>query len=188
MKKATQSSGRKDEWVPVIGETIYTAGSSKNDAAWDDSELIEHWDAALEQYKRYHSELEDGGIDEDPFNHYSNMSSSASRKAATATTATTATTGKRRRTNSPKRPKSTASMPPPPPPFSIASASPHTSIPPPPLPPLPHATLSANGSPFVSNQPPYPGSSQDSDMANLIMAWYYCGYYMGYYQGSRQQG
>ncbi|CDH54599.1 predicted protein [Lichtheimia corymbifera JMRC:FSU:9682] len=187
MKKASQSSGRKDEWVPAIGETIYTAGSSKNDAAWDDSELIEHWDAALAQYKRYHSELENGDIDEDPFNHYSNESSSARKTTTPSATATATTAGKRRRTNSPKRPKSTTSMPPPPP-FSMASASPHMSVPPPPPPPLhlPHTASSANGSPFVSNQPPYPGSSQDSDMANLIMAWYYCGYYMGYYQGSKQ--
>lgn len=29
MKKAAQSSNQKDKWVPAIGETIYTAGSSK---------------------------------------------------------------------------------------------------------------------------------------------------------------
>ncbi|KAI7879356.1 hypothetical protein K492DRAFT_208309 [Lichtheimia hyalospora FSU 10163] len=187
MKKATQSSERENEWVPAIGETIYVAGSSKNNAAWDDSELIDHWDAALEQYRRYHSQMENGDDEQNPFNHYSNTQPS-SRKPTTGTGTATATasaaTAKRRRVNSPKKATSITSMPPPPP-LSTAFASSQKSIPPPP-PPLPHSA-STNGLPFVSHQPPYPGSSQDADMANLIMAWYYCGYYMGYYQGSKQQ-
>lgn len=99
-------------------------------------------------------------------------------------TATTTTTAKRRRVDSPKKAQSTPFMPHPPPPPSLPNSA------------------SANGSPFVSQQPPYPGSSQNEgmvgirqegalltnvfmvDMANLIMAWYYCGYYTGYYQVS----
>ncbi|KAG0177450.1 hypothetical protein DFQ29_004820 [Apophysomyces sp. BC1021] len=38
--------------VPKIGDTIYTAGDSKDDDIWDDTELIAHWDNAVEEYRR----------------------------------------------------------------------------------------------------------------------------------------
>ncbi|KAI9484765.1 hypothetical protein BDB00DRAFT_853671 [Zychaea mexicana] len=38
-------------WEPKVGDVIYTSGGSHNEEVWDDSELIEHWETAMEEYR-----------------------------------------------------------------------------------------------------------------------------------------
>ncbi|KAI9313710.1 hypothetical protein BX666DRAFT_533692 [Dichotomocladium elegans] len=42
---------QEQEWIPQIGDVIYTVGSNNHQEVWDDTELIEHWDSAMEEYR-----------------------------------------------------------------------------------------------------------------------------------------
>ncbi|KAI9309226.1 hypothetical protein BJ944DRAFT_258916 [Cunninghamella echinulata] len=44
--------------TPQMGQVIFSAGSKKkHDEFWDDQELIDHWEATKEIYKKHHSKL-----------------------------------------------------------------------------------------------------------------------------------
>ncbi|KAI9027600.1 hypothetical protein CLU79DRAFT_832966 [Phycomyces nitens] len=42
---------RKKEYLPVIGETIFTIGDGNREDVWDDTELIAHWDKEVDKYR-----------------------------------------------------------------------------------------------------------------------------------------
>ncbi|KAL1926946.1 hypothetical protein VTP01DRAFT_5276 [Rhizomucor pusillus] len=64
------------DWVPQVGQVIYTADGSTDEDAWDDTELIAHWDAALAEYRRKH-----GKEDAPPFSTHESKKKSKEKSA-----------------------------------------------------------------------------------------------------------
>ncbi|KAI8149376.1 hypothetical protein BJV82DRAFT_121655 [Fennellomyces sp. T-0311] len=46
-------------WTPQVGDVIYTVGDSKKEDVWDDTELIEHWEVAMEEYRAIQGQSKD---------------------------------------------------------------------------------------------------------------------------------
>ncbi|KAL1879382.1 hypothetical protein VTK73DRAFT_7019 [Phialemonium thermophilum] len=133
---------------------------------WDDSALVESWNQALEEYKKYHSVHAKGGtLDDIP----SVVTGSSSKPKPNAKLETKDST----QPSQAKGPvgidteehadadaqQDRASMP-------VQGRQGST-------PSLDHETLL--------------GSVQDENLKRLLMSWYYAGYYTGLYEGQQQQ-
>ncbi|KAI1460865.1 hypothetical protein F4805DRAFT_415888 [Annulohypoxylon moriforme] len=134
-------------------------GLSHNEI-WDDSALVNSWNDALEEYKKYHSIHKNGGNVEDLLK--SNQTSDAKTETEDV-----------RKPSSPRSPKTDSEM------RGEASnggqedgtstfqhSHPHGGA------PGPQGLL---------------GSVRDEGLKRLLMSWYYAGYYTGLYEGQQNQ-
>ncbi|KAF9870519.1 hypothetical protein CkaCkLH20_12009 [Colletotrichum karsti] len=144
---------------------------------WDDSALIESWNEALDEYKKYHSIHAKGGRLEDidlqeksepQYGQATHLTTGSETKAVDqpetvdGEEAANETKGAERSTDV----QPTAGVP-------IANTiSGHSgSVPSP-------ATMGPQG---------LLGSVQDEGLKRLLMSWYYAGYYTGLYEGQQQK-
>ncbi|KXT04168.1 hypothetical protein AC578_64 [Pseudocercospora eumusae] len=143
-----------------------TGGELSHEDVWDDSDLVQNWNEAFEEYKKYHSLAAKG--------------EKVQRSAAP--NATTGPNGALKPSSTPVNfvpapatsPGETVTSAPNlvPGPASVAQPSTSTLPPAPPgLASLPHTLLP---------------STQNDDLKNIIMSWYYAGYYTGLYEGQQK--
>ncbi|KXJ96924.1 hypothetical protein Micbo1qcDRAFT_4156 [Microdochium bolleyi] len=129
-----------------------------NDEIWDDSALVDSWNSALEEYKKYHSIHTKGGNVVDLLEPKKSESNSNNVIAkATNEASTSQDTGHDTEMASDE-------------PRNETQASTSQPNPPPRL--APEVVL---------------GSVQDESLKRLLMSWYYAGYYTGLYEGQQGQ-
>ncbi|KAK6825193.1 hypothetical protein PG995_015218 [Apiospora arundinis] len=139
-----------------------------HDEVWDDSALVDSWNDALDEYKKYHSIYRHGGNVDDLLKDDANatvasdakpeINDSGLRQSPSAVGPTQAENDKNTRNGDEDDPTAPAAQP------SASSASRPEGIP----------------APFL-------GSVQDEGLKKLMMSWYYAGYYTGLYEGQKQQ-
>ncbi|KAL9527173.1 SMN complex subunit [Sphaerulina musiva] len=137
-----------------------------HDELWDDSALVTSWNDAFNEYKKYHSLASRGEKVEQPKQPptESLKEVAVESKAAAYLNGTTATTTQPS-SNAPINFATEAT-----PTATTTTATPHTTAGPI-LPNLPQTLL--NG-------------SQNEDLKNIMMSWYYAGYYTGLYEGQQK--
>ncbi|KAI1167220.1 hypothetical protein F5B18DRAFT_647873 [Nemania serpens] len=133
-----------------------------HDEIWDDSALIDSWDQALEEYKKYHSIHRNGGNVKDLLKSGSEGASDAKPSLHQMDESSNHggdETASGMRQENPNNGQS-----------AINAAVQHSQPP-------------------VSSAPPAPagllGTIRDEGLKRLLMSWYYAGYYTGYYEGQR---
>ncbi|KAJ1930266.1 hypothetical protein IWQ60_000447 [Tieghemiomyces parasiticus] len=163
--------------------------------AWDDSELIQAWDDALNQYRDHHgrdykagdeSEADFTGSEEGDEEYYDEDGEYEEQGGAGDDSYAAEPTGEdntQKATESTKLAASTVRSPPQVPP----STNPTPPAPPPPF--IPAGGAWAGPTHSSAPVPPNLSSIPDDqgELSNLLMSWYYAGYYTGYYQGRRQR-
>ncbi|KAH7040481.1 uncharacterized protein B0I36DRAFT_344220 [Microdochium trichocladiopsis] len=132
-----------------------------NEEIWDDSALVDSWNSALEEYKKYHSIHTKGGNVAELLKAHRSEPESRNATAPEACVQEDNTESKG---------------------LGLPNAAPenedlknktHDSMPPSNAPALaPELVLS---------------SVQDESLKKLLMSWYYAGYYTGLYEGQRSQ-
>ncbi|CAO3607769.1 unnamed protein product [Mucor hiemalis] len=156
MGKNNQSKKKNDPYE--IGTVLFSAGSSKNNDDWDDSELIEHWEQNVEAFRKMCSnENEEAEEADSPFRHNLRKTNNGhiSKKKPVA-----------RKTKQAALPKQE--------PAYHNNTQSNSQIPP---------SQCEDQPPQSSFLPPMPQlPTSQEELSNLIMAWYYCGYYTGIYQ------
>jgi len=153
-------------------------------AVWDDSALVDSWNQALEEYKKYHSIHATGGsveeilaaekskekeaanakikIEQDASNNDGDEAMEEGEAAEEVTAAAAAPNGAQQR-----------------PPISQSQAP-------------ESAPKDVNSGPSVSAGGAFPqpqmllGSIQDEELKRLLMSWYYAGYYTGLMEGRQK--
>ncbi|KAJ3521129.1 hypothetical protein NM208_g13435 [Fusarium decemcellulare] len=131
-----------------------------HEEVWDDSALIDSWNEALEEYKKYHSIHARGGSVRDLESKCRTAikeSSPEPRDDAEATEPTSAPTSAPEAILNEKAPSSSRNE---------SQAAPQG------LPAFPVQTVL--------------GSVQDENLKKLLMSWYYAGYYTGLFEGQQQ--
>ncbi|KAI0974965.1 hypothetical protein F4678DRAFT_357997 [Xylaria arbuscula] len=126
---------------------------------WDDSALIDSWDQALQEYKKYHSIHRNGGNVNDLLKAKDEDETSDAKQSlhgiSGATESAKLETDSEMREGEPK----------------TGNAAPQHSH------------------PRIADAPPAPagllGTIRDEGLKKLLMSWYYAGYYTGYYEGQR---
>ncbi|KAH7367324.1 hypothetical protein B0T11DRAFT_325605 [Plectosphaerella cucumerina] len=140
-----------------------------HDEVWDDSALIDSWNEALDEYKKYHSIHAKGGRPEDLTEEELNLLQSQPAV----------------KTETPDGDQTTAAPPAGPADQAGAGAA-QSAV---------HADTSARasrsdhgGASSGLGVPPQAllGSVQDEGLKKLLMSWYYAGYYTGLYEGQQQ--
>ncbi|KFA61209.1 hypothetical protein S40285_06458 [Stachybotrys chlorohalonatus IBT 40285] len=173
----------------MTSETI-DMDQSNHDDIWDDSMLIDSWNEALKEYKKYHSVHAKGSKLKDVEKLVKSTSSHEGRPGEidTEDKAALADTG---------RLEDQASL-------AIAKSGIKSLIQPPTrldiltwftnlvqTAPRAEAPLrNINTNPTIPNlSPPQAvlGSVRDENLKKLLMSWYYAGYYTGLYEGQQQQ-
>ncbi|KAH6666484.1 hypothetical protein F5X68DRAFT_54680 [Plectosphaerella plurivora] len=141
-----------------------------HDEVWDDSALIDSWNEALDEYKKYHSIHAKGGrpedLDEEGLNQLQSQPAVKTETPDDDQTAAAPPTG----------PGDLAGT-------SAMHAAVHTDT-------SARASRSDHGGASTGlGVPPQAllGSVQDEGLKKLLMSWYYAGYYTGLYEGQRQQ-
>ncbi|KAK9436666.1 hypothetical protein VB005_11480 [Metarhizium brunneum] len=133
-----------------------------HEEVWDDSALIDSWNEALAEYKKYHSVHAKGGSIRD-------LESKISQRAPESEP--------NKQANSPEPVSSTGNEDP----DAIISSSDQAQS------SQKGATAAASAAP-----PPQAllGSIRDDNLKRLLMSWYYAGYYTGLFEGQQhgQQG
>ncbi|RYO93808.1 hypothetical protein DL764_007927 [Monosporascus ibericus] len=129
---------------------------------WDDSALVDSWNEALEEYKKYHSIHVKGGN----VNDLINQESSSDAKDETA--------------REPQQPDARDINEPPPRRREDMEMK------------TENGTRDIRHShPPAAGPAPVPsgllGTVRDEGLKRLLMSWYYAGYYTGYYEGQRDQ-
>ncbi|KAK9417502.1 hypothetical protein SUNI508_08653 [Seiridium unicorne] len=131
---------------------------------WDDSALVNSWNDALKEYKKYHSIHSKGGNVDDILNPTKAGESSDAKREGEGSTPDV------------KEDESEARM--------IADHAQdgvqedHDDQ-------GQHSHLPSAGSAFIPA--PLLGSVRDESLKKLLMSWYYAGYYTGYYEGQQTQ-
>ncbi|GAW25380.1 putative SMN family protein Smn1 [Rosellinia necatrix] len=130
---------------------------------WDDSALIDSWDQALEEYKKYHSLHKNGGNVKDLLKT-KNEDGTSDAKQNLHEIDESSNHGR----------LETAS--------EIGEDNPNDGQ-------ETENVTSQHDRPRVVGAPPAPagllGSIRDEGLKKLLMSWYYAGYYTGYYEGQR---
>ncbi|KAF1820346.1 SMN family protein Smn1 [Dissoconium aciculare CBS 342.82] len=138
------------------------------DDKWDDSELLNDWNQALEEYKKYHSlavkgekvDAADIVKQQEPAAETTNDDQNLDAPSVpqyAGSTPLNFTAGPGGDSNAAE---------------NVHSQSSSGAFPAPPgIPTIPQALL---------------GSSQDENMKNIMMSWYYAGYYTGLYDGQQK--
>ncbi|KAM3420942.1 hypothetical protein BST61_g4176 [Cercospora zeina] len=142
-----------------------------HDELWDDSALVNSWNDALEEYKKYHSlarkgEKVDMAQDTDikaPVlsKAAAYLNTNGTSKPSTAAPINFAASSKQSDQSASNQPSSATA--------TATAARPPTA--PPGLSSLPQALI---------------GSAQNEDLKNIMMSWYYAGYYTGLYEGQQK--
>ncbi|KAK1639672.1 hypothetical protein BDP81DRAFT_181403 [Colletotrichum phormii] len=138
---------------------------------WDDSALIESWNEALDEYKKYHSIHAKGGKLKDldlpeKTEEAQTVDDAQTQAVDQPEIADDAAEG----TDKTKGLSST----------DVQDQADSTGAPP---------MAKANGPPGPATMGPQSllGSVQDEGLKRLLMSWYYAGYYTGLYEGQQQQ-
>ncbi|KAI1182333.1 hypothetical protein F5B17DRAFT_194831 [Nemania serpens] len=131
-----------------------------HDEIWDDSALIDSWDQALQEYKKYHSIHRNGGNVKDLLKPVSEGASDAKPSLQEIHESSNNGRGE------------TAS--------EITKDNLNNG----------HSAINAAmRQPPMPSAPPAPagllGTIRDEGLKRLLMSWYYAGYYTGYYEGQR---
>ncbi|ROV95762.1 hypothetical protein VPNG_08762 [Cytospora leucostoma] len=148
-----------------------------HDDIWDDSALVDSWNEALDEYKKYHSIHASGGKLEDlpEFQQDNDAEPDAALPPAAPTSGsecdikgeTTSVVGTEDADHAAKNTIHPA----------VADGDKIADV---------HQGLNGGGA-----MPPPPqallGSMQDEGLKRLLMSWYYAGYYTGLYEGKQQQ-
>ncbi|KAI0137297.1 hypothetical protein BJ170DRAFT_678148 [Xylariales sp. AK1849] len=137
------------------------ADSTQNlshEEVWDDRALVNSWNEALEEYKKYHSIHSKGGNVEELRNANKTNSSDAKMEEDVPEVVASAEDGAESEVNG-----------------NDENGNPE----------VPHSGPSAERSTFIPA--PLLGSVRDESLKKLLISWYYAGYYTGYYEGQREQ-
>ncbi|CAG5182091.1 uncharacterized protein ALTATR162_LOCUS9987 [Alternaria atra] len=166
--------------------------SDKN--AWDDSLLINSWDSAVDEYKKYHSIHQSGKKLEDVLTEeelkelrgdYGDLMDEAETASAAADTNGVAehedvntplseTNGVAQSDQSGPSPQQEPDL--------SGQQGPQIQSPRAEAPPVPHAA----GTLTDAMPQAILGTVQDENMKNMMMSWYYAGYYTGLHAGQQQ--
>ncbi|KAI0194848.1 hypothetical protein EV127DRAFT_405146 [Xylaria flabelliformis] len=129
---------------------------------WDDSALIDSWDQALEEYKKYHSIHRNGGNVKDLLKPKEEETSDAKQNLLEIDEASDR--GRLETTSEMKKEN-----------LNIRQETGNVAT--------------QHSQPRASGPPPAPagllGTIRDEGLKRLLMSWYYAGYYTGYYEGQR---
>ncbi|KAI9357760.1 hypothetical protein BD770DRAFT_388273 [Pilaira anomala] len=156
---------KADEEEPFkVGTVLFSAGDNKSSDVWDDSDLIDHWDRNIEIYRNRYSKQPQVVTEDPPFQQ-------DRRHKVQAGNIKKPVLHKKQRQHGYQSQISNA--------HATSSKSKEAESSKQKI-PIIEQTLSAAMPPM----PPMP-SNQD-DLSNLIMAWYYCGYYTGLYQAQKK--
>ncbi|KAK5163715.1 uncharacterized protein LTR77_010388 [Saxophila tyrrhenica] len=133
---------------------------------WDDSALVDSWNDAFEEYKKYHS-----------------LAAKGEKVDVTTLRLESSHTNGEAKLEEPAKPQTTAA-----PPQPASSAQAHADAP-----SLAQASITnAQGAPVstgaatLSIPQALMATVYNDDMKNLMMSWYYAGYYTGLYEGKQQ--
>ncbi|KEY72738.1 hypothetical protein S7711_02525 [Stachybotrys chartarum IBT 7711] len=173
----------------MTSETIDMDQPNQDDI-WDDSMLIDSWNEALKEYKKYHSIHAKGSKLKDVEKLVNSTSSYEDRpseidtedKAALAVTGrledqaslAIAKSGIKSLTHPPTRLDNLPWF------TDLEQTAPQAAAP----------SRTINTNPTMPNLPPPQavlGSVRDENLKKLLMSWYYAGYYTGLYEGQQQQ-
>ncbi|KAI0552752.1 hypothetical protein F4679DRAFT_581260 [Xylaria curta] len=130
---------------------------------WDDSALIDSWDQALEEYKKYHSIHRNGGNVNDLLKPKEEDGTSDAKQNLlgideSSNHGTLETASEMKEEN-----------------FNIRQETGNVA--------------NQHSQPRASGPPPAPAgllsTVRDEGLKRLLMSWYYAGYYTGYYEGQR---
>ncbi|KAI0113773.1 hypothetical protein GGR51DRAFT_556924 [Nemania sp. FL0031] len=136
-----------------------------HDEIWDDSTLINSWDQALEEYKKYHSIHRNGGNVNDLLEPQNENEDDISDAKQGLDEIDESSNHERLETASEMREEKLDNG------QGAGNA------------PIQHDR------PCLSGAPPAPagllGTVRDEGLKRLLMSWYYAGYYTGYYEGQR---
>ncbi|KAI1754721.1 hypothetical protein F4782DRAFT_528082 [Xylaria castorea] len=129
---------------------------------WDDSALIDSWDQALEEYKKYHSIHRNGGNVNDLLKPKEEETSDAKQillEIDESSNCGRLETASEMKEENPNIRQETGNV------------------------------ATQHSQPRASGPPPAPagllGTIRDEGLKRLLMSWYYAGYYTGYYEGQR---
>ncbi|KAH6656750.1 hypothetical protein BKA67DRAFT_655061 [Truncatella angustata] len=126
---------------------------------WDDSALVNSWNDALKEYKKYHSIHSKGGNVEDVINpNKVGEGSDAKRRDEPAEDWNAKVDDVDAQTEGVQESENVADQ---------------------------HSQLPVAGAAFVPA--PLLGSVRDESLKKLLMSWYYAGYYTGFYEGQQAQ-
>ncbi|KAI0872453.1 hypothetical protein GGS24DRAFT_502779 [Hypoxylon argillaceum] len=133
-----------------------------HDEIWDDSALIDSWDQALEEYKKYHSIHRNGGNVNDLLKPKIEDISDAKQNLDEIDESSNH--GRLETASEMKEEK-----------LDHGHGARNAAV--------------QHGQPRVPGAPPAPagllGTVRDEGLKQLLMSWYYAGYYTGYYEGKR---
>ncbi|RGP76068.1 survival motor neuron 1 [Fusarium longipes] len=131
-----------------------------HEEVWDDSALIDSWNEALQEYKKYHSIHAKGGSvrDIEPRDDVEMEAETESEQPQVAETEESGLTLEKAEENKIPPARNEAKEPTP----SLSQG----------VPAFPIQTVL--------------GSVQDESLKKLLMSWYYAGYYTGLYEGQQQ--
>ncbi|KAF2717912.1 hypothetical protein K431DRAFT_297405 [Polychaeton citri CBS 116435] len=140
---------------------------------WDDSALVDSWNQAFEEYKKYHSIATRGGeLDLESLENIA--SEDAMRSSKTGATAVALTDAEAVEPDAETVPDATPAA------HQTETAQSAATEP----------SSQTNGQVQDTNGMAVPvallNSMQDEGMKNLMMSWYYAGYYTGLYEGKQQ--
>ncbi|GIZ44554.1 hypothetical protein CKM354_000774900 [Cercospora kikuchii] len=140
-----------------------------HDELWDDSALVNSWNDAFEEYKKYHSLAQKGEKVEVAQESESKapvlskaaayLNANGTSKSSPAAPINFAPSKESSQPTPNQLPSVTATVPRPPPAGPPGLAS------------LPQALI---------------GGAQNEDLKNIMMSWYYAGYYTGLYEGQQK--
>lgn len=143
-----------------------------HDDIWDDSALVNSWNEALDEYKKYHSIHASGGKLED----LPEFQQDANAKPEPAVLPSGAPTAEQEQAPPDHQPQSIEQHD-----VKLATAS---------------VVANGDGTAGMAEGPsaggPVPpqallGSMQDEGLKRLLMSWYYAGYYTGLYEGQQRK-
>ncbi|PPJ58793.1 hypothetical protein CBER1_08216 [Cercospora berteroae] len=139
-----------------------------HDELWDDSALVNSWNDAFEEYKKYHSLAQKGEKVDIPQEPKAPVFSKAAAYLNANGTSKPSPAAPINFAPSSKDPSHTASNQTP----SVTATVPRPpTTAPPSLASLPQTLI---------------GGAQNEDLKNIMMSWYYAGYYTGLYEGQQK--
>ncbi|KAL2137643.1 hypothetical protein VTI28DRAFT_8677 [Corynascus sepedonium] len=154
--------------------------AATHEEIWDDSALVESWNQALEEYKKYHSIHARGGtIDDLPngTNETARPEDNAKPGAGVVGEAAQPKTGAEAEgkvdETIPMEESDETSVP------TISDV--HDSV------AAQKADAMLTGGPTMPGPTTVLGTIQDEELRKLLMSWYYAGYYTGLYEGKQQR-
>ncbi|KAL2019451.1 hypothetical protein VTK56DRAFT_9656 [Thermocarpiscus australiensis] len=147
--------------------------ATSHEEIWDDSALVESWNQALEEYKKYHSIHAKGGTVDDGAN---GLEETTPRDARPETTGASGAIAQQEQGDV------EAAIP-----MDESDETPHPAV------SDARGSVDAEkGNGVLNGGPPslgpqmLLGNIQDEELKKLLMSWYYAGYYTGLFEGKQQ--